>query len=128
MQHRVVEIAMVLTSASGVVEDSWCTLVNPERDVGETGIHGISARDVLQAPIFDDLIQLVLQSVTGRTLVAHNLMFDLGFLEAELRRCGVGATTLRRTPHHAALSRSPHDGVVPAAVRKEAPAACRLLR
>lgn len=89
MRHRVVEIAIVLVSEAGEIEQSWCTLVNPQRDVGETSLHGIAARDVLKAPIFDDLVPRVLRSVAGRTLVAHNLSFELGFLESELRHCGV---------------------------------------
>ncbi|MFL6108978.1 MAG: exonuclease domain-containing protein [Marmoricola sp.] len=89
MRHRVVEIAIVTLSDSGQPVDYWCTLVNPQRDVGETGLHGVSARDVMKAPIFDDLVPLVLRSVRGRTLVAHNLDFELRFLESELRNSGV---------------------------------------
>ncbi len=89
MRHRVVEIAVVLVSDDGEVEQSWCTLVNPQRDVGETSFHGIAARDVLDAPIFDDVVPLVLSSLRRRTLVAHNLSFELGFLESELRLSGV---------------------------------------
>lgn len=92
MKHRVVEIAVVLMASSGDAEDFWCTLINPQRDVGETSLHGISARDVLRAPIFDDLVPRILRSVRGRTLVAHNLTFELGFLESELRHSGVPLT------------------------------------
>lgn len=92
MRHRVVEIGVVLLADAGQIEQSWCTLVNPQRDVGETSLHGITARDVLRAPIFDDLVPRLLRCLRGRTIVAHNLSFELGFLEAELRHSGVPLT------------------------------------
>lgn len=52
---RVVEIAIVRLSQSGEVLDEFETLVNPQRDVGPTQIHGISARDVRQAPVFAEV-------------------------------------------------------------------------
>lgn len=33
-QDRIIEIAVVLTDRTGEVEETWCTLVNPERDLG----------------------------------------------------------------------------------------------
>ncbi|GAA4129605.1 hypothetical protein GCM10022215_42360 [Nocardioides fonticola] len=88
-QHdRVVEIGVVFLDADGRIEGEWSTLVNPGRDVGPTDIHGITAREVLQAPSFTDLVPLVLQSVAGRTVVAHNASFDVRFLRAELARAG----------------------------------------
>lgn len=86
---RVVEIGVVYVSHRGQVEGSWSTLVNPQRDVGPTRIHGITASDVVGAPTFAQVAPLVLESVAGRTLVAHNARFDLTFLGAELRRSGV---------------------------------------
>ena len=42
---RVIEIGMVLLDKHGNVEGEWASLINPERDVGPTHIHGIRARD-----------------------------------------------------------------------------------
>lgn len=89
-QHdRIVEIAAVYVSESGQIEGEWTTLLNPGRDVGPTNLHGISARDVLDAPGFADIAPHVLRSVAGRTIVAHNSRFDTGFLAAEFIRAGV---------------------------------------
>lgn len=89
-QHdRIVEIAAVYVSESGQIEGEWTTLVNPGRDVGPTNLHGICAKDVLDAPCFSDIAPHVLRSVTGRTIVAHNSRFDTGFLAAEFLRAGV---------------------------------------
>jgi DNA polymerase-3 subunit epsilon len=49
---RVVEMAVVYLSDQGQTHGEWTTLVNPERDLGPTSIHGIKARDVLSAPTF----------------------------------------------------------------------------
>jgi DNA polymerase-3 subunit epsilon len=81
-QHdRIVEIALVFVSDSGQVEGEWSTLVNPGRDIGPTSIHGIGAREVLDAPTFADVAGSLIRAVTGRTLVAHNARFDGQFLD-----------------------------------------------
>src|SRR5688572_11818977 len=87
--HRVVEMGVVLVDQDGAIGESWCTLVNPQRDVGETRIHGVTAREVLGAPTFEDLVPHILAAVANRVLVAHNPKFDLLFLEAEFRRAGI---------------------------------------
>jgi len=84
---RVVEIAVVLLNVQGELEREWSSLVNPERDVGPTHIHGIHARDVLGAPTFR-VVGHVLDSVRERTIVAHNAVFDSRFLDYELTRAG----------------------------------------
>lgn len=91
-QHdRVLEIGLISVSDTGEIESEWATLVNPQRDVGPTSIHGITARDVLDAPTFKDVAPHVITSIAGRTLVAHNARFDTQFLDYEFDRAGVGA-------------------------------------
>lgn len=86
MHDRVVEIGIVMMSDHGEIESEWTTLINPGRDIGPTHIHGISARDVLGAPTFQDVATHVISSISGRTLVAHNARFDTRFLDAEFER------------------------------------------
>lgn len=86
---RIVEIGVVYVSDDGQLQDHWSTLVNPQRDVGATRIHGITASDVASAPTFGEVAPYVLRAVAGRTVVAHNASFDLRFLAAELHRSGV---------------------------------------
>lgn len=83
---RVAEIAVVYVSDSGVVQDRWSTLVNPQRDVGRTDIHGITASDVVDAPTFSEIAPYVLRAIDGRVVTAHNAAFDLRFLAHKLRR------------------------------------------
>ena len=87
---RIIEIGILHLSDDGEVEDEWATLVNPQRDVGPTHIHGITARDVHTAPTFSQIAPRVVTSLAGRTLVAHNARFDTSFLDYEFERCGFG--------------------------------------
>jgi DNA polymerase-3 subunit epsilon len=87
---RVIEIGIVQLSDDGQVQDEWATLINPQRDVGPTHIHGITARDVHAAPTFDRVAPRVVAALAGRTLVAHNARFDTSFLDSEFERCGLG--------------------------------------
>ncbi|QMW64912.1 3'-5' exonuclease [Mumia sp. ZJ1417] len=88
--HRIAEIGVVLVDGSGRIEHEWSTLVNPDRDLGPQRIHGIRAADARRAPRFEDLAAHLVELLRGRTLVAHNLPFDLTFLEAEYARLGTG--------------------------------------
>lgn len=86
---RIVEIAIVALDPERRVTGSWCTLVDPGRDVGPTHIHGITGRQVRGAPKFRELASELLWLISGRVLVAHNARFDLGFLIAETQRAGI---------------------------------------
>lgn len=86
---RVVEIAVVQVDASGRVEGEWCTLVNPERDLGPQHIHGITAAEARRAPRFDQVAGALAGLLRGRVVAAHNLSFDAQFVVAEFERVGV---------------------------------------
>lgn len=86
---RVIEIAVVHVDASGGVEDEWCTLVNPRRDLGPQDVHGIRSAEVLGAPTFESIAGRLAQLLAGRSPVAHNFRFDGMFLQAEYKRLGV---------------------------------------
>jgi DNA polymerase-3 subunit epsilon len=88
---RVAEVAVVLVDDAGRVEDEWCTLVNPGRDLGPQHVHGIAAADVALAPTFDRVAPVLLRLLAGRVLVAHNASFDTRFLRAEIGRAGLSA-------------------------------------
>lgn len=85
---RIVEIAMVSLDATASPMGEYATLINPERDIGSTSIHGIAAADVLQAPRFRDVLPEVARRLQGAVVVAHNARFDLGFLNAEFAKAG----------------------------------------
>jgi hypothetical protein len=39
---RIIELAVVLVDEHGRVRDEWCSLINPDRDLGLQQIHGIT--------------------------------------------------------------------------------------
>ncbi len=88
---RVVEIGVVLLDDRGEVEAEFETLLDPGRDVGPTRLHGIRAADVVGAPTFAEVAPYLRSLLPGRTLVAHNALFDLRFLAREFARAGLPA-------------------------------------
>lgn len=86
--HRILEIGVIELSQSGELERSWETLINPQRHIEATEIHGISAADVFGAPTFEQISDKLVDSLSDRVLVAHNAAFDAGFLHQELHKCG----------------------------------------
>ena len=101
---RIIEIAMVaMDPDSWETVDEYDTLLNPERDVGATGVHGINASMVEAAPVFGEVAADLARRLNGAVLVAHNLPFDSRMLCQEFRRndvkvdMGAGLCTLRTT-------------------------------
>ncbi|RSM79025.1 hypothetical protein DMH04_32670 [Kibdelosporangium aridum] len=86
--HRIVEVAVVQLDDSGQFIDEWCTLVNPERDLGPQHIHGISAAEARRSPRFAEIAGDLGSRIAGRMVVGHNVSFDLRFLAAEFAKLG----------------------------------------
>lgn len=87
---RVVEIGIVLLDVAGHRQGEWSTLVQPGRSVGATAVHRITEHDVAGAPTMGQIAGRLVDQLRGRLVVAHNASFDVAFLDAELRRVGVG--------------------------------------
>lgn len=85
---RILEVGAVYMNADLTIDRGIETLVNPQRDVGPTHVHGVTARDVFDAPTFDQIAPALLDMLDGRVIVGHNISFDLRFLVAELEREG----------------------------------------
>jgi len=85
---RIVEVAIADIRGGhleGLVVD---TLVDPQRDVGPTRIHGVTAEMVQGAPRFRDIARPVSSALHRGVIVGHNLAFDLRFLGAETAAAG----------------------------------------
>jgi DNA polymerase-3 subunit epsilon len=86
---RIIEIAVVTLDAKTLVTiDEFDTLVNPQRDVGKTDVHGITASMVAAAPTMDEVIGALSRRLNGSVLAAHSLRFDSRMLGAECARVG----------------------------------------
>jgi DNA polymerase-3 subunit epsilon len=86
---RIVELAALAVRLDGTVIREYVTLINPERDIGPTHIHGISSQDVLSAPRFGEIAGELVEVLDGcSTIVGHNVRFDHSFLAVEFERLG----------------------------------------
>lgn len=87
--HKIVEIACV-RYCDGKAVDSYSSLVNPGRDIPEEAfrISGISDEMVADKPFFAEIYKDFLDFIGDSLLVAHNVQFDLGFINSALATCG----------------------------------------
>ena len=62
--------------------------INPERDMPAEAqaVHGLSAEFLAKFPVFGEIVGEFLDFIADSQLVIHNASFDLGFLNAELKR------------------------------------------
>jgi DNA polymerase-3 subunit epsilon len=87
--------------------------VNPERDMPAAAfnVHGLSIEFLQDKPKFAEIVEeLVVFIGDDASLVAHNAMFDLGFLNAELERAGKAVVNRERLVDTLLLARRKHPG------------------
>jgi DNA polymerase-3 subunit epsilon len=85
---------------------------NPERDMPEQAlkIHGLTGEFLKDKPLFADKVEELIAFLGDAQLVAHNAMFDLGFLNAELERAGRAAVSRERMIDTLLIARRKHPG------------------
>ncbi|MET9225839.1 DEAD/DEAH box helicase [Lentzea sp. NPDC003310] len=88
-RDRIIEIGVVRLRHDGEPLGEWSTLVQPDRQVGASWVHGITDADVDGAPRFAEVADVLARQLDGAVLVAHNLPFERRFLEAEFARAGL---------------------------------------
>ena len=86
--HRIIEIACVEMVNRRLTKNNFYKRIHPEReiDAGATAVHGITLADLEHEPKFAEIAEQFLRYVDGAELIIHNAPFDVGFLNAELRR------------------------------------------
>jgi DNA polymerase-3 subunit epsilon len=85
---RLVEIGCVEIINGFPTGKSFHKYLNPERDVPEGAfkVHGLSREFLMDKPLFAEVVDEFIEFIGDARLVAHNAMFDLGFINAELER------------------------------------------
>ncbi len=85
---------------------------NPERDMPEGAfrVHGLSIDFLKDKPLFAEKADELIAFIGDAQLVAHNAMFDLGFLNAELERAGRAGLSRERIVDTLLLARRKHPG------------------
>jgi DNA polymerase III subunit epsilon len=87
--HRLVEIGCVELVNRFPSGRFFHRYFNPERDMPAEAfaVHGLSVEFLQDKPRFGEIAEELAAFIEDAPLVAHNALFDLGFLNAELERC-----------------------------------------
>jgi DNA polymerase III subunit epsilon len=87
--HRLVEIGCVELVNRFPSGRFFHRYFNPERDMPAEAfaVHGLSVEFLKDKPRFGDIADELAAFIEDAPLVAHNALFDLSFLNAELERC-----------------------------------------
>ncbi|HSR64148.1 MAG TPA: DNA polymerase III subunit epsilon [Xanthomonadaceae bacterium] len=88
--NRVVEIGCVELVERRPTGRTFHRYLNPEREFepGAQEVTGLTLEFLADKPKFAEVVDEFLLFIDGAELVIHNAAFDLGFLDAELSRCG----------------------------------------
>jgi DNA polymerase III subunit epsilon len=110
---RMVEIGCIELLNRFPTGNTFHCYFNPERDMPEQAfkVHGLSIEFLKDKALFADKVdELIAFLGEDAALVAHNAMFDLGFLNAELERAGRGSVNRERIVDTLLLARRKHPG------------------
>jgi DNA polymerase III subunit epsilon len=110
--HRLIEIGCYELLNRIPSGQSFHRYINPERDVPAeaVAIHGLTAERLKGEPLFAEIADELITFIADAPLVAHNAMFDLGFLNAELERAGKTLLQRERLVDTLLLARRKHPG------------------
>ncbi|MEP2828517.1 DNA polymerase III subunit epsilon [Parvibaculum sp.] len=88
--HRLVEIGCLELFNHVATGKVYHTYIDPERDMPEGAfrVHGLSEEFLRGKPKFADVADEFLEFIGGDPLVIHNASFDMGFINAELKKIG----------------------------------------
>src|SRR5438874_10689961 len=87
--HRVVEVGCIELINRFPSGKTFHRYLNPERDIPAEAfaVHGLSSDFLRDKPFFAEIVDELVEFIGEDPLIAHNALFDLGFLNAELDRC-----------------------------------------
>ncbi len=87
---RIIEIGCVEMVNRQLTGNNLHLYLNPERDIDEEAvrIHGLTVEFLADKPKFAQVVDQIVDFLSGAELVIHNAAFDIGFMNAELKRLG----------------------------------------
>ncbi|OGT08469.1 MAG: DNA polymerase III subunit epsilon [Gammaproteobacteria bacterium GWE2_37_16] len=85
--HRIIEIGGIELDSRRFTGNTFHVYINPQRiiEAGALQVHGISNEFLADKPLFSDVIEDFLIFIQGAELIIHNAVFDVGFLNHELK-------------------------------------------
>jgi DNA polymerase-3 subunit epsilon len=110
--HRMVEIGCVELINKVDTGRHFHAYFNPDRHMPSEAeaVHGLSITFLSDKPRFHALAVDLLEFIGDSPLVAHNAVFDFGFLNAELSVCGHPPVCTTRMIDTLAIARTRHPG------------------
>ncbi len=86
--HRIIEIGCVELMERRPTGNNFHQYLQPDRkiDAGAMEVHGITNEFLADKPRFEDIVDDFMSYVKGAELIIHNAPFDVGFIDAELKR------------------------------------------
>ncbi|MBM3502616.1 MAG: DNA polymerase III subunit epsilon [Alphaproteobacteria bacterium] len=110
--HRVVEIGCLELINHVRTGRTYHAYLNPERYMpGDAmSVHGLTEEFLAKQPTFATVAEKFLEFVGTSAIVAHNAKFDLGFMNAELRRVDRGELRPERIVDTVDLARKRFPG------------------
>jgi len=87
---KIIQIAAIVLENDQIV-DKFVSFVNPLQKIPPfiEQLTGITNEMVDKAPTFEEIAEKIQSLLTNSTVVAHNVYFDLSFLQEELISCGL---------------------------------------
>jgi DNA polymerase III subunit epsilon len=87
---RIIEIGCVEIFNRRLTGRTLHFYVNPERrnSIDAYKVHGLSDDFLADKPLFEHIVDELIEFIRDAEIIIHNAAFDVGFLDAELRRIG----------------------------------------
>jgi len=110
--HRMVEIGCIELDNRIETGRTFHAYFNPQRPMPAEAeaVHGLGDQFLSDKPLFADLAEDLLAFLGDAPLIAHNAMFDMRFLNAELALCERPAIATARAIDTAAMARAKFPG------------------
>ncbi|MGR4890556.1 DNA polymerase III subunit epsilon [Sphingopyxis sp. LARHCG72] len=109
---RLVEIGCVELVDRRETGVTFHAYFNPERDMpaAAEAVHGLSIQFLSDKPLFATRVDELIEFLGDAPLIAHNAVFDFGFVNAELARAGRAALDMARMCCTVQMARKLHPG------------------
>ena len=87
---RIIEIGCIEMVGRRLTGDNRHYYLNPQRSSHPDAlkVHGLTDEFLADKPLFEHVVDELLDYLAGAEVVIHNAAFDIGFLDKELERCG----------------------------------------
>ena len=89
-EEKIIEIAIIIYDGKNII-DTFTTLIKPsvKVDYFVQKLTGIKNSDLVDKKTFKDYAELILNLITNKIIVGHNVEYDYRILKNELESCNI---------------------------------------